>query len=431
MTFFEYLKTILSSEQVKAVQNSYQEALHKSFQVNTLKSNIDLIRQTEHIVCTESAFAKDAFLYSNDISLGNSISHQTGQLYIQEPSASAVVPILSPQPNERILDLCASPGGKSTQIAIAMKNTGLLISNEVNSKRALTLMGNIERMGISNAMVTSLDSNYFKNNFQHYFDRILIDAPCSGEGMFKKYPHEIQKWSYKNVLACAKRQVEIIANVVHCLKDNGVLVYSTCTLNTIENEGVVEQVLKLFPELTLSCIESPLKKTILSNPNVMRIMPYEGGEGQFVAKFIKKRVQKEKSPKAIETKLNQKQLNDLKQMGVNFSYYYIHRDKLYGSYVPFLDMPALRYFVCIADIMKNHIVWHHHLMMSVSPECFLNKVTLNDQQVKTYLKGEVLPIENVKGYCALLYHNVVIGLGKGDGFMIKNKFPKGLRKDIS
>ena len=220
-------------------------------------------------------WANDAYYYDEKKRPGKHPYHEMGLYYIQEPSAMSAAALLAPKPGMRVLDLCAAPGGKSTQLATYLGDSGLLVSNEINTQRSRILSQNIERMGIKNAVVTNEDSFALAAHFPNFFHAIQVDAPCSGEGMFRKLPEAVNEWSPQNVEICAARQKEILDNAAVMLKPGGVIVYSTCTFSREENEDVIEYFLNEHPDFTVVKME--------------RFWPHkQDGEGHFVAKLVRR-----------------------------------------------------------------------------------------------------------------------------------------------
>ena len=221
------------------------------------------------------SWANEAYYFDENVRPGKHPYHEMGLYYIQEPSAMSAAALLAPKPGMRVLDLCAAPGGKSTQLATYLGDSGLLVSNEINTQRSRILSQNIERMGIKNAIVTNEDSFVLASHFPGFFNAIQVDAPCSGEGMFRKLPEAIEQWSVENVAICAARQKEILDNAAVMLKPGGVIVYSTCTFSKEENEDVIEYFLERHPDFTLEEME--------------RFWPHKvDGEGHFVAKLVRR-----------------------------------------------------------------------------------------------------------------------------------------------
>ena len=238
-------------------------------------------------------WAKDGFFYDPATRPGLSAYHEAGLYYLQEPSAMAPVGLLDVRPGMRVLDLCAAPGGKSTQIAAALDGSGLLVANEFNPKRAKILARNIERMAVANALVLNEHPQRLAQRFPGYFHRILVDAPCSGEGMFRKEEAALSDWSEETVAMCAKRQGEILASAAQMLCPGGRLVYSTCTFSPEENEGVISAFLKTHPDFTMEAVEAPWfapgRPDWIADPapglsHAFRLWPHRlPGEGHFAA----------------------------------------------------------------------------------------------------------------------------------------------------
>ena len=250
--FLERMQGLLGSEYEEFLV-SFDHEKYQALRLNPLKLRTESGRTDDSTVIEEKIqqtfrlqpvpWAENGYYYTKEDQPGKHPWHEAGLYYIQEPSAMAPVTLLSPQPGERILDLCAAPGGKSTQIASAMEGEGLLVTNEIHPARAKILSENEERMGIRNACVLNETPEHLADIFEEYFDRILVDAPCSGEGMFRKIPEARDEWSENNVKICAVRQAEILREAWKTLRPGGLLIYSTCTFNRLENEGSLEGLL--------------------------------------------------------------------------------------------------------------------------------------------------------------------------------------------
>lgn len=245
-------------------------------------------------------WAKHGYYYDLDARPGKHIYHEMGLYYIQEPSAMSAVGLLDVQPGEFVLDLCSAPGGKATQIADALKGEGLLVANEIHPARSKILAQNIERMGIGNALVTNEDPQGMSAHFAGFFDKILVDAPCSGEGMFRKNPEAMEEWSLEQVLVCADRQAEILEHAAIMLKTGGRMVYSTCTFAPEEDEMSMVNFLKKHPEFKILEVEAPyfsparadwgcIDEEEFGIASTFRLWPHKlHGEGHYVAVLEKK-----------------------------------------------------------------------------------------------------------------------------------------------
>lgn len=407
---------------------------------NALKITREQFQQLFPYAKKPTPFCPHAFyLEDAEISFGNHPLHMSGAMYMQEPSACSAVEILDVQAGDWVLDLCAAPGGKSTQIAEKLAHQGLLIANEIDAQRAQVLMSNLERMGFGEVIVTNSSPQGLAKSCRGWFDKILVDAPCSGEGMMKKHDAAARNWSVKNIHACAKRQLEILLNAVDMLKEQGVLVYSTCTYAPEENEAVVQQLLSLRDDIVqLDCGVSFGRCGIpcagMDANKVRRIFPMDQGEGHFVAKFQKtgksaaQRIVTKAS--AILPKYCRAQFDAVLSMPKGF--YDIQNDKIYyrrEAFIDLKDVRILRQGILCGTKKKQRWEPHHHLFMSSYLRPYFHQVCpLDDDQWRRYQAGEELAISGYEGYTAMAWHDLVVGFAKGDRAVLKNKYPKGLRR---
>lgn len=432
--FLTRMKQYLQDE-YDAYLQTLNEPAYKGLRINLLKAERKRLESTFSL--TPSIFCKDGY-YINETISGNHPFHLQGLFYIQEPSASSVVSILDVKEHDWVLDLCAAPGGKSTQIASALNHTGLLVSNEIVANRARILLSNLERMGVSENMITNTSLEILVKEMQGCFDKVVVDAPCSGEGMFKIHEKALTDWSEEHVNACAARQLFILNEAYHALKQNGILVYSTCTYAIEENEQVIYTFLQTHPDMELVDCNAefgrsgmPFKE--LDIKKLRRIFPMDQGEGHFIAKL------KRNSPNT-SVKLKELKNIKLKEEVLSFMntqltqmpcYFYENKGKVYAKSTPFIVLnktKILRQGIYCGDIIKNRFEPHHHFYMAAILDPYRkNVVTINEEECHIYLSGNVLNIPCHKGYVALSYENHIIGFGKSDGSRIKNKYPKGLR----
>lgn len=255
--------------------NRFQALRFNTLKVQSPEERMRILKTLKISSDKRVSWANEAYYFDENVRPGKHPYHEMGLYYIQEPSAMSAAALLAPKPGMRVLDLCAAPGGKSTQLATYLGDSGLLVSNEINTQRSRILSQNIERMGIKNAIVTNEDSFVLASHFPGFFNAIQVDAPCSGEGMFRKLPEAIEQWSMENVAICAARQKEILDNAAVMLKPGGTIVYSTCTFSKEENEDVIEYFLERHPDFTLEEME--------------RFWPHKvDGEGHFVAKLVRR-----------------------------------------------------------------------------------------------------------------------------------------------
>lgn len=432
--FLARMKQYLDDE-YDAYIKTLNEPAYKGIRVNLLKEDRQLLESTFSL--TSSPFCEEGY-YCNDTISGNHPYHLQGLFYMQEPSASSVVKILDVKENDWVLDLCAAPGGKSSQIASMLAHTGFLVSNEINNHRAQILLSNLERMGVSENMITNTSPDIICKEMQGCFDKVVVDAPCSGEGMFKIHEKAMEDWSEEHVYSCATRQLIILNEAYHALKQDGILVYSTCTYAIEENEAVIYEFLKQHKDMQLiNCNVSFGREGIayqeLASDKVRRIFPMDKGEGHFIAKM--KRVSEQ--PKAKLELLKNSHLDECVSTFMNTQlnnlpkYFYENKGKVYAKNQPFIKLKKtkiLRQGILCGEIIKNRFEPHHHFYMASNLDTMRKKVVeIDEQECTIYLQGNILNKPCEKGYVALSYKNHIIGFGKSDGKVIKNKFPKGLR----
>ena len=281
--FLQAMERLLGTEYPAFLQ-SYQQPPRRGLRRNPLKCGQPQLEAALPFALEPTAFSPLSYAFAaGEEGVGRLPAHHAGLFYVQEPSACSAVTVLDPQPGEKVLDLCAAPGGKSTQIAGLLAGEGLLWSNEIVKSRAQALLSNVERLGVPNAVVSSCHPQRLCQSLQGFFDKVLVDAPCSGEGMFRRDPAAVAQWSPESPAACAQRQRAILDSAALAVREGGVLVYSTCTFSREENEDNVRWFLSAHPEFALLPIEAGFGRPGVGDLPVRRIYPMDGGEGHFVA----------------------------------------------------------------------------------------------------------------------------------------------------
>lgn len=296
-------------EMLKGEYPTYLEKLNdparKGIRINTLK-----ITPADFFACTnyeleKSPFAKNGYYANIKSGVGFTPEHMSGFFYIQEPSASSAVTILEPKPGMKVLDMCAAPGSKSTQISELLHQCGLLVANEIHPTRARVLLENVERCGSANTIVLNNDPKDISKAFPEFFDMVLCDAPCSGEGMFRKEDQAVEQWSLENVQACAVRQIAILNEAYKCLKPGGIMVYSTCTFAMEENELCIQKFIQEHLDMHLVPINVEFGRKAFDlgshTDYARRIFPMDGGEGHFIAKLKKDGNRTESTKKVMQS----------------------------------------------------------------------------------------------------------------------------------
>ena len=374
-------------------------------------------------------WTEDGFFLAGDSTAGATVFHEAGAFYLQEPAAMLPAEVLDPQPGERILDLCAAPGGKSTQIGIKMKGEGLLVCNEPVPKRAQILSRNIERMGIPNSVVTCMVPADLPHAWDECFDGVLADAPCSGEGMFRRDPETRREWSEEAAAGCAKRQEEILEEAARLVQPGGRLVYSTCTYNPAENEGVVNRFLEKHPEFETEAFRLPGAEgkdgTLLCLPHRMR------GEGQFAA-LLRKKGSGEKAhfgipfapPDREAARVLRETVPGLQEPNATFGNTLIRIPEC----PEMKGIRVLRAGLQIAEIRGKILVPDHALALCFLQTGGVQRTVTDAAGAAAYMAGAEIP-GDAKGWTQVCFRGLNLGWGKGSGGVIKNHYPKGLRKE--
>ncbi len=369
--------------------------------------------------------------------------HEAGGFYLQEPSAMAPVALLDPQPGERILDLCAAPGGKSTQIAGRLMGSGLLVCNEIHPKRAKILSSNLERLGIENALVLNEHPQSLAARFAGFFDRVLVDAPCSGEGMFRKHDEAVTDWSAETVAMCARRQQEILQSAACMLRPGGRLVYSTCTFSPEEDEGTVALFLERHPDFFVEPQDTPwfapgrpewVPGGRAELAGTVRLWPHKlAGEGHFAA-VLRRRgdepaagvntLSAQKLPAAAETLLRELGVTLPDGIPVAFgdTWYLAPPD------TPVLSgLRVLRPGLELGTVQKGRFLPSHALALWCSACTAELALDPAGDEIRRYLAGQTLAC-NQTGWVLVKTGGLSIGWGKASGGVLKNHYPKGLRR---
>ena len=369
--------------------------------------------------------------YDPDARPGLHPYHEAGVYYLQEASAMAPVALLDPQPGERICDLCAAPGGKSTQIAGRLQGEGFLLCNEINPKRAKILSRNIERLGIANALVTNEHPAVLEKRFPGFFDRVLIDAPCSGEGMFRKEEAAITDWSQETVQMCATRQREILHSGAQLVRPGGRLVYSTCTFAPEENEQTVAAFLDSHPDFYPEAVSAPWFAA--GENGSFRLWPHLlQGEGHFAAVLRRRGDAEVPEVAAKAEKLPKEWLAFAKELDIKLpeGKPIMFGRSLYWAPSDLPDISRLKVMrpgLELGEVKKDRFEPAHALALWLR-EC-KNMLSLgtNSPQLAAYMHGDVVPCDR-RGWCLVCADRYSIGWGKGDGTVLKNHYPKGLRR---
>lgn len=412
----------------------------------------------------EIPWARGGFYIRDGMMPGKSIYHEAGAFYIQEPSAMAVATLANVKPGEKVLDLCAAPGGKSTALGDALSGRGILVSNEIHPTRVKILSENIERMGISNALVLNETPEKISSLFPEFFDCVVVDAPCSGEGMFRKEEAALKEWSPENVKMCAERQREILKEAVKCIAPGGRLVYSTCTFATAEDEDNVRWFLKEYPEFSPAEV-APALQSLYTGNGCYRIWPHrQKGEGHFMAMLVRSGEKSELESAEKKDYKRSKNIALSKEQRESFETFagealteegiqrfrevttYSPMDRrvaaLFGEnlymepfYFPGKGVKIERAGLHMGTFAKNRFEPSLALARALKPGEVRNVLHVSREQKNLaiqYFGGEQISGIDpaLKGWTLVVYEGYALGFGKASGGVLKNHYPKGLRKNL-
>lgn len=432
---FEKQMQELLKDEYPAYKESLAEPARRGFRINTLKGMEDHFFSCTDISHEKSPFCDNGYYTDAAGGIGYSPLYMAGAFYMQEPSASSAVTVLRPLDGMKVLDLCAAPGSKSTQIAEKLGHTGLLVTNEINTSRCRILMENVERHGSANTVVTNCDTKYLADAFAGFFDAVLCDAPCSGEGMMRKEEEAEKQWAPELIESCAAIQEEILENAYICLNLGGVLVYSTCTLNMQENEYQILRFLKKHPDMHMEDAGVSFgRRGFLKERDIdksVRIFPMDGGEGHFVARMRKDGNREDVHvPLMKSDRISKDTLNEVNALLEKpYPYYFMKQGRLYGGISPFYDTCKARLVrnqVLIGEEKKGRFEFAHHFFMSAYTD-IVNRYDMNEEECRKYMHGEQIEGNVQKGWYQMCYHGYALGGAKSDGKSLKNKYPKAFR----
>lgn len=448
--FLDKMKTLLG-DQFPAYEESFSVPAFRGLRVNTLKTEPERLQNLLSVPLEPVPWIPNGFYYEEEQKLSKSPYYYGGLYYLQEPSAMTPASLLPVEPGDMVLDLCAAPGGKSTELGAKLKERGMLFANDISNSRAKALLKNLERFGIPNICVTSEEPGRLAEVFPGFFDKILIDAPCSGEGMFRRDPDMVKDWTHKGPDYYRKIQETIIKEGARMLKPGGCLLYSTCTFDREEDEGVIEALFKEEPQMELV----PLSRFEgaedgIGLPGCIRLFPHRlKGEGHFLAMVRKKtaggpdpngsracgntehpgRVNLEKEPelKAF-LRMVKKDFEPERIVEKNGSVYYLPE-----GFPSHAKLRYLRTGLLMGELKKGRFEPSQALAMTLSGESFQNSISFSgeDQRVIRYLKGETISLmegeKPVKGWCLVCVDGFALGFAKGNGMTLKNKYYPGWR----
>lgn len=437
--FLQRMKTLLGKPEFDAFLASYDRPRNVGLRRNPLKTEKSI---SLPFGLTPVPWAKNGYYYDPAARPGLHPYHEAGLYYLQEPSAMAPAELLDAQPGERVLDLCAAPGGKSTQIAAQLCGRGLLCCNEIHPARAKILSRNIERLGIANALVLNETPQRLAARMPEFFDSVLVDAPCSGEGMFRKEEAAIADWSEETVALCAARQLTILDSAAQLLAPGGRLVYSTCTFSPQENEGVVSEFLRAHPDFSVETVSAPYfspgRPDWLDAPygalsETFRLFPHKlRGEGHYAAVLRREGAGRAVLPLQAPDRLPPELSQFCASLGIavpaGIPVFFGETLYLAPEETPQLrGLRVLRAGLETGTLRKGRFEPAHALALFLKTAASRVDFPADSREIAAYLRGESLPGETV-GWTLLTVDGLSLGWVKGSNGQLKNHFPKGLRR---
>ncbi|MCI6675610.1 MAG: RsmB/NOP family class I SAM-dependent RNA methyltransferase [Clostridiales bacterium] len=452
-SFQEQMKRLLKEEYEDYI-HSFEQTRVYGLRVNTSKISTEQFEQLCPFSIHKIPWTPNGYYYEGTEKPAKHPYYFAGLYYLQEPSAMTPAHLLPIEPGDRVLDVCAAPGGKSTELAAKLNGTGLLVSNDISNSRAKALLKNLELFGVSNAIVMSESPHKLADRFPQYFDKILIDAPCSGEGMFRKEPAVIKSWLEHGNEFYAKLQREIVTDALKMLRPGGMLLYSTCTFSPLENEATVQYMMEICPELEIVPVEryegfgQGLSAQVNGDESLkecVRIWPHKmKGEGHFLVLLKKGEGSREprKTKKETPAKFLEKQQElaaFLKNTTIEFDN---SRLEMRGEKVVYLSeceqnlngLRIMRSGLLLGECKKNRFEPSQAFAMALKKEQYKQVIdfSISDPRVIKYLKGETLEVDDLvdrplKGWQLICVDGYPLGFAKANRTILKNKYLAGWR----
>lgn len=421
MDFVNHLKKYLNEKEIEKLITSFNEKSKHALLLNTNKMDEKTFLSYFPNI-TPHPFVKNGFYYDKDeYDLGKHIFHEMGVYYLQEPSAMIVSSLIDFKENDIVLDMCAAPGGKSVQAALKLNNTGAIISNDLSRQRCSILLNNIERMGISNVVITNNDFSSIYQNYINYFDKIILDAPCSGSGMFRKDDKMLLDWTYEKVLKNSAIQKQLIDIAFSMLKEGGLLVYSTCSYSYEEDEEVIQFLLNKYDNANIVQINKDDRFYVdKSNLGIHLFPSIFNGEGHYICLISKGQF----TSNNIPIKENKRTIETIKKG---------HIEK-YGDTTFALPLKVktkglniVRYGVKVATIKGKDELYSYHLSHCIDK--FSHACDIKESLLGAYIHGESISneLKLKNGITLLTYKNIPFSFGKIVNSTIKNHYPNYLR----
>ena len=422
MDFVSHLKSYLSDEEIAKLLNSFNDEDKHACLLNPSKMDDDTFLSLFPNVI-KHPFVDHAYIYDkNEYQLGKSFYHDLGCFYLQEPSAMLPAFFLKPNKDDVVLDLCAAPGGKTIQSSFLMNNEGLIIANDLSRSRCNAILENVERLGLGNVVITNNDFSKIYQSYQDRFDKIILDAPCSGSGMFRKDDKMKDDWSYQKVLKNQEIQKQLILIAYSMLKEGGEMVYSTCSYSKEEDEDVIHYLLDNSDATIVDIEKHPLLYRNKEDPLGVHLFPHIfPGEGHYIC-LIKK------PGNLIKRRIEQKKIQSELFIDNRIKSIYKFSDSVFGlphEEIKLKSLNIVRLGVKIGEYKGKEFRYDYHYSHFIKDYPY--KQELSDDDYQKYIKGYELDSKISSTYIILIYKNNIVSFAKSSGKKIKNYYPKRLR----
>lgn len=438
IAFLNRMKSLLGADYGSYI-DSLGDPPSKGLRINTLKVSVEEFLHLYPFEIKPTGMLDEGFLLNGGESrAGAHAYHAAGLYYLQDPSAMSAIEALELKPGMRILDLCAAPGGKAGGIAARMRGKGLLAANDPVPSRARVLRANLERLGVKNSVVTCARPEEYERRFGGWFDAALVDAPCSGEGMFRKDAKAVLDWSQEHVNACAARQTAIIASAAHCVRPGGALVYATCTFSREENENVITRFLNERPDWKLVFMRRFYPHTCCGEGHFVARLKREGASGE-EKRALKMKAARQRLPiTPCEDKAFLRAMADIFKRRPEGDAWRLEDGRviLLGSDLPeaFSGLHILSAGIEAGRLVKGRFEPAHALFMAACGGVPMHTIPFesDSRELRAFFSGHELKApEGMKGYCAVEADGFTVGFGKAGSGKLKNHYPKGLRNNSS
>ena len=427
--FYQRCRDYFPDDYIKFIELLKQPCT-QGFFLNTRKASREKILSLIDFPYSASNLSEESFYHECD-NIGKTKAYELGLIYPQEIAASLSTRYIDQNDIHLIVDMCSAPGGKTINVLNRIDNNCICICNDVSHNRALILSSNLERLGLDNVVVTNKKCDQLAEQLNNKADLVILDAPCSGEGMIRKYPEILDDYSLNNIVNLAQIQRGLLENAYDMVKEGGTLIYSTCTYAFEEDELQIKSFLEKHDDMKLIPVELKSSSTL---SGTVKLSPLNNTEGQFFAIMRKTGSDQNTNTKYLKT-AKEKIVEDFIKQNFDFDNYYLYKykDHFYLSLIPLPDLGnnVIKYGIYLGDIVNKRFEPNHNLYRANSLIChYRYTYELNDEQYDMFISGNEIKADLSNNCYLITYKGLSLGFGKCSNNTIKNKYPKGLRRMI-